>query len=194
MGCECARSVARLCKKFGSANDRSSIAPPLVRHATCKEPKSGIHGSTQRNPLSDRSSLRLDGVDLALEILQLLLHGGVLLGHLLVLGLPLVALLLESLDFPLEVSSLDVGLAKPEVGQRWSASDRRSLDGGGLPGLGVSLLLVGLAQSPVSFLGLFLEELEPSSQRFVLGSVLLALAGGGLELLDLRLEFLYLGL
>ena len=60
--------------------------------------------------------------------------------------------------------------------------------------LGVGLLLVGLAQSPVSFLGLFLEELEPSSQRFVLGSVLLALAGGGLELLDLRLEFLYLGL
>ena len=113
--------VARLCKNFGSANDRSSIAPPPVRHATCEQPRSGIHSSTQRNPLSNRSSLRLDGVDLALEILQLLLHGGVLLGHLLVLGLPLIPLLLEGLDFPLEVSSLDVGLAEPEARQRWSA-------------------------------------------------------------------------
>ncbi len=51
----------------------------------------------------------LDGVDLVLEVVELLLHGGVLLGHLLVLGLPLVALLLESLDLPLEVAGLDVG-------------------------------------------------------------------------------------
>jgi hypothetical protein len=76
---------------------------------------SGIHSSTRRNPLPDQSSLGLDGVDLVLEILQLLLHGVVLLGHLLVLGLPLVALLLEGLDLALEVSSLDVGLPQPVV-------------------------------------------------------------------------------
>jgi hypothetical protein len=39
----------------------------------------------------------------------LLLHGGVLLGLLVVVGLRLVALLLESLDLPLEVAGLDVG-------------------------------------------------------------------------------------
>jgi hypothetical protein len=55
----------------------------------------------------------LDGVDLVLEVLELLLDGGVLLGHLFVLGLPLVALLLEGLDFPLEVAGPDVGLPQP---------------------------------------------------------------------------------
>lgn len=55
----------------------------------------------------------LDVANLRLELLQLLLDVGVLLGHLLVLGLPLVPLGLESLDFPLEVSCLDVGLSKP---------------------------------------------------------------------------------
>lgn len=56
----------------------------------------------------------LEGADLVLELLQLLLNGGVLLGHLLVFGLPLVALLFESLNFPLEVASLDVGLPQSE--------------------------------------------------------------------------------
>jgi len=62
-------------------------------------------------------SLCLDVVHLALEVLQVLLDRGVLLGHLLVLGLPLIALLLEGLDFPLEVAGLDVGLAKPGEGK-----------------------------------------------------------------------------
>lgn len=166
--------------------------PPNPRPSKCpntrKEPEAVITSWTQRNPLSNRIALDLDGADLGLEVVQFLLHGGVLLGHLLVLGLPLVALLLEGLDFPLEVSSLDVGLPQPrkeavsvsEVGQVGNAC--------------ASLLLVGLAQSPVCFLGLFLEKLEPSSQRFVLGTVLLAFAGRGLELLDLRLGFLYLRL
>lgn len=67
----------------------------------------------QRNPLSAQNALGLDGVDLVLEVLQLLLHGRVLLRHLLVLRLPLVALLFEGLDFPLEVPSLNVCLPQP---------------------------------------------------------------------------------
>ena len=56
-----------------------------------------------------------DVANLCLELLELLLDIGVLLGHLFVFGLPCVALGLESLDFPLEVSGLDVRLAKPVV-------------------------------------------------------------------------------
>ena len=55
----------------------------------------------------------LDVANLVLELLELLLHSGVLLGHLLVLGFPGIALLLEGLDLALEVSCLDVGLAEP---------------------------------------------------------------------------------
>lgn len=55
----------------------------------------------------------LDVGDIGLELLQALLYLGVLLGHLLVLGLPLVALLLEGLNLALEVAGLDVGLAEP---------------------------------------------------------------------------------
>lgn len=55
----------------------------------------------------------LDVADLGLELLQLLLDVCVLLGHLLVLGLPLVSLGLEGLDFSLEVSRLDIGLPEP---------------------------------------------------------------------------------
>lgn len=59
------------------------------------------------------SVTNLDVGNIGLELLQALLYLGVLLGHLLVLGLPLVALLLESLNLALEVAGLDVGLAKP---------------------------------------------------------------------------------
>ena len=59
----------------------------------------------------------LDVANLELELLELLLHLGILLGHLLVFGFPLVPLRLEGLDFSLKVSGLDVGLAEP-VGQQ----------------------------------------------------------------------------
>jgi hypothetical protein len=52
--------------------------------------------------------------DLCLEVIQLLLHSSVFLGHLLVLLLPLITVLLKSLDFAFEVAGLDVGLAEPE--------------------------------------------------------------------------------
>ncbi len=58
---------------------------------------------------------KLNVANLCLEVLQLLLHSGVLLGHLLVLGLPLVTVLLESLDFTFEVAGLDIGLTEPVV-------------------------------------------------------------------------------
>ena len=63
----------------------------------------------------------LDGTNLLLQVLQLLLQGGVLLGHLLVLLLPLVALLLEGLDFAFEVTGLDIGLTEPILKMKKSA-------------------------------------------------------------------------
>ena len=54
----------------------------------------------------------LDVTNLRDEIIELLLRRGVLLRHLLVLGLPLVALVLEGLHFALEVACFDVGLAE----------------------------------------------------------------------------------
>ena len=53
--------------------------------------------------------------NLCLEVFQLLLHSGVLLGHLLVLRLPLVTVLLESLDFAFEMAGLDIGLTESMV-------------------------------------------------------------------------------
>ena len=58
---------------------------------------------------------RSDVANLCLEVLQFLLYSSVLLGHLLELGLPLIAVLLESLDFTFEVTGLDIGLAEPKV-------------------------------------------------------------------------------
>jgi hypothetical protein len=58
-------------------------------------------------------SARLNVADGDLEVVQILLQLGVLLGHLLVLGLPLVALRLEGLHLALVVAGLDVGLAEP---------------------------------------------------------------------------------
>jgi hypothetical protein len=55
----------------------------------------------------------LDVANFGLEVVQFLLNVGVFLGHLLELLLPLVTVLLESLDFALEVAGLDVGLAEP---------------------------------------------------------------------------------
>lgn len=54
----------------------------------------------------------LDVTDLGHEVIELLLRVGVLLGHLLVLLLPLVALGFEGLDFALVVAGFDVGCAE----------------------------------------------------------------------------------
>ena len=54
----------------------------------------------------------LDIANLGHEVVELLLGLGILLGHLLILGLPRVALGLEGLSPALVVSRLDVGLTK----------------------------------------------------------------------------------
>jgi hypothetical protein len=54
-----------------------------------------------------------DVTDLLDKVVELLLGVGVFLGHLFVLGLPLVAGLLEGLDFAFVVAGLDVGLTEP---------------------------------------------------------------------------------
>lgn len=59
--------------------------------------------------------VRLSGLDvtnLGDEVIQLLLRVGILLGHFLVLSLPLVARSLEGLHFALVVTSLDVCLSE----------------------------------------------------------------------------------
>ena len=56
---------------------------------------------------------RSDVTNLRNEVVELLLGVAVLLGHILVLLLPLVGGLLESLDLALVVAGLDVGLAEP---------------------------------------------------------------------------------
>lgn len=60
--------------------------------------------------MQDRS---LDVTDLCHKVVELLPGVGVFLGHLFVLGLPLVTRSFESLHFALEVAGLDVGLAEP---------------------------------------------------------------------------------
>jgi hypothetical protein len=51
-----------------------------------------------------------------LEVLQFFLDGGIFLGHLLELLLPLVTVLLKGLDFALEVAGLNIGLAESAAG------------------------------------------------------------------------------
>jgi hypothetical protein len=135
-----------------------------------------------------RVSGRSDVTDLLDKVVELLLGVGVFLGHLLVLGLPLVARLLESLDFAFVVAGLDVGLAEPggvlSAGARVSGGKRR----------GRGALLVELADGPVRLLSLFLKDLDLALQALGLGASLSACTGLVLELLDLRFELLDLAL
>ncbi len=77
-----------------------------------------MHGKTvkkkfQKNACPQYRKFALNGANLGLEVVELLLQSRVFLCHLLVLLLPLVTLLLESLDLALKVSGLDVGLSEP---------------------------------------------------------------------------------
>ena len=63
--------------------------------------------------LQDKNHLNVS--NLSLEIIQFLLDSSVFFGHLLVLRLPLVAVLLEGLDFTLEVAGFDIGLTEPSI-------------------------------------------------------------------------------
>jgi hypothetical protein len=71
---------------------------------------------TRLNTVNNRkrdATARSDVTDLLDKVVELLLGVGVFLGHLFVLGFPLVAGLLEGLDFAFVVARLDVGLAEP---------------------------------------------------------------------------------
>lgn len=57
--------------------------------------------------------------------MQVLLQLGMLLGHLLVLGLPLITLCLQCLHLALVVASLDVSLAEPENTYGQSVLEKR---------------------------------------------------------------------
>lgn len=58
-----------------------------------------------------KTNQHLQAFDLESEILQCFVRGFVFLRHLFILGLPLVAGILERLDFAFVVAGLNVGLA-----------------------------------------------------------------------------------
>lgn len=60
------------------------------------------------------TNLRLDVANLGNKVVELLLRLGILLGHLLILGLPLITSLFERVDFALKVASLDICLTQSE--------------------------------------------------------------------------------
>jgi hypothetical protein len=104
-------------------------------------------------------AIRVDGVrdlhvaNLRLEVLQLFLDGGVFLGHLLVLRLPLVTLLLEGLHFTLEVSGFDISLTESaDVSYCRGRKGSRICDN--------DILIVGLSQVLIGLLSLLLQQLQ----------------------------------
>jgi len=76
-------------------------------------PNEQINIYHQPTLLQDKNHLNVS--NLGLEIIQFLLNSGVFFGHLLVLRLPLVAVLLERLNFTLEVAGFDIGLTEPSI-------------------------------------------------------------------------------
>jgi hypothetical protein len=78
------------------------------------KPYPSLSTLTARFPSMSREDIS-DIAHALLQLLQLFLQICILLGHLLVLLLPLVATLLESLHFSLVVTGFDVGLAEPSA-------------------------------------------------------------------------------
>jgi hypothetical protein len=74
------------------------------------------------DPISSRSvrrcaRLSLHVADRDLQVVEILLQLSILLGHLLILALPLITGRFESLHLAFVVASLDVGLAKPSISE-----------------------------------------------------------------------------
>jgi len=90
-----------------SSHARSSIIIPPKQANNQTGMSTSPH---DRYPVCAKS---LHVANLLLEIFEFLLCGSVLLGHLLKLSLPLITVLLESLDFALEVTSFNIGLTEP---------------------------------------------------------------------------------
>ena len=68
---------------------------------------------TVNNRKGETTCRKSDVTNLLDKVVELLLGVGVFLGHLFVLGFPLVSGLLEGLDFAFVVAGFDVGLAEP---------------------------------------------------------------------------------
>ena len=133
--------------------------------------------------------------NLCLEVFQLLLHSGVLLGHLLVLCLPLVTVLLESLDFAFEMAGLDIGLTESMVvSLRVLYNSFR--DAGEIHVLGNfhNLLVIGLSQVLIGLLSFLLQELQSPLKSLVLCTMLTTLLSQRLRFLELSLQLVNLSL
>ena len=111
---------AMLCKLFG-AEDRNFLPDALPYDATgvpvtCFTSKLAtlplIHTTVKRRVIGEGS---LDVTNLCHEVVELFLGCRVFRGHLLVFGLPLIALVFEGLDFALVVAGFDVCLAESGV-------------------------------------------------------------------------------
>lgn len=138
---------------------------------------------------SDQKCKLLDVANLGDKVVELLLGLCVLLGHLLVLGLPLIPGAFEGLDFALIVAGLDVGLAESVMMMIESAKEQKiSIVMTG------NTLLVGLSQVLVGLFGFLFEQLQSPGQALVLGAVLSALVGSRLGVLEATLELLKLRL
>lgn len=122
-------------------------------------------------------SRKSDVTNLCLEVVQLLLHCGVFLGHLLVLRLPLITVLLKGLDFAFEVASLDIGLTESGM-----VSLRGLVVGASLPPQWkkfhadvANLLVVSLSQILIGLLSFLLQELQSPLKSLILCTMVTAL-------------------
>lgn len=68
-----------------------------------------MHSSSFKSTAA--AEVKLQTLNLTTEFLQLLLNILVLLGHFFVLGLPLIAVILQCLHFAFEMAGLDICLA-----------------------------------------------------------------------------------
>lgn len=128
---------------------------------------------------------RSDVTNLLDKVVELLLGVGIFLSHFLVLGLPLVAGLLEGLHFAFVVAGFDVGLAKPKrVSMSYTQPPSDSLQRRHMVGIARGhLLLVELADRPIRLLSLFLKNLDLALQGLRRGRR--SRAAGGLILVCL---------
>lgn len=148
--------------------------------------------------------IALNVTNLGDKVIQLLLGLCVFLGHFLVLGLPLIAGGLESLDLALVVAGLDVGLTESVVidGQHMPHSTLSIAHPDDILGVRMIIgniiitreytLFIRLAQILVILLGLLLQQLQLAGQGVVLGAVLRGLVGGILGLAVHLFQLLHL--
>jgi hypothetical protein len=101
------------------SSSTTTVAVRLVARARNRDPQRDDIEARLRTRLNTinnhkrETTARSDVTDLLDKVVELLLGVGVFLGHLFVLGFPLVAGLFEGLDFAFVVAGFDIGLAEP---------------------------------------------------------------------------------